>query len=110
MKTKIKEVHDYFRDKIVNGEFDVVKIEEHHITVSVDRIYNFIIWTANGESPLSTYPGSWNGLRTFMHLGFRVKDKEKLWPKMNKIMKDYDEKFAKKDREASYKRLKKEFG
>ena len=31
MKTKIKEVHDYFRDKLIKGDFKVEQIKSHEI-------------------------------------------------------------------------------
>ena len=47
MKTKIKEIQDYFKQKLLNSEFDVKIISEHYIELTIDKLYDFTIWTAN---------------------------------------------------------------
>jgi len=47
MKTKISEVQQYFKNKIVNGDYDVVTFETNHVKVKVDNEFDFIIWTGN---------------------------------------------------------------
>lgn len=50
MKAKIKEVHDYFREKICSGEFEISKKSGYTFSILIDGSYVFNIWLANGEN------------------------------------------------------------
>jgi len=47
MKEKIKEIQDYFADKLARGLYKVVKVDEHHIEVMVDRKHIFRLWISS---------------------------------------------------------------
>lgn len=47
MKTKISEVQDYFKNKIINGDYEVVSFEPNYVKVQIDSQFDFIIWTGN---------------------------------------------------------------
>ena len=51
MKTKIKEVQDYFKSKLIAGDFEILEICYHTIKVSVENEYEFSIWIANWANP-----------------------------------------------------------
>lgn len=51
MQAKIKEVQDYFKSKILNGEFEVSKITEYKIHLVVDSKFEFVIWAGNTDIP-----------------------------------------------------------
>lgn len=72
MKEKIKEVQNYFVDKIVRGLYKVDEITEHTIVVVVDKKYRFKLWTANGVHHFEVY----NSGGSFMNLDFTEKEKE----------------------------------
>lgn len=81
----LKEIHDYFRDKIVDGEYEVIKKEEHTWRVLIDG-YTFVLWIANEDFGFATYIFGDN----FMALNFTVKQREKGWRKINKLIKEYN--------------------
>ena len=74
MKDQIKQVHDYFRDKIVNGDYEIIKLEQHTADILIDGEYKFTLWIANGNYSFGTYERSENT----MQIAFRVKDREKV--------------------------------
>jgi hypothetical protein len=54
LKIRIKELNDYFVNKLVNGEYEVVESDKFVVMVNIDG-YRFNIWIGNGESNLQTY-------------------------------------------------------
>lgn len=44
MKNKIKEVQDYFKAKILSGDFTVVKAEDIIVDIIIDGEFKFSIW------------------------------------------------------------------
>jgi len=53
MEKKINEVHDYFKNKLVKGEFEIKEISEYKAIVVVDKKYEFCVWTGNYDIPTS---------------------------------------------------------
>ncbi len=51
MKTKIKEVQNYFKRKMLSGEFVIADVEEYSIDLLIDDEYKFIIWIGNVNIP-----------------------------------------------------------
>lgn len=100
----IKEVHDYFRDKIVNGDYEVVKKEEITWNISIDG-YTFLLWVSNGEVYFRTYHE--NG-QNFMDLHFTVEQREKAWIKINKLINNHESNPIVRDKRKEFKRIKKE--
>jgi len=47
MKTKISEVQEYFKNKIINGDYEPVAFEPNYVKVKVDNEFDFIIWVGN---------------------------------------------------------------
>lgn len=104
MESKIKEVHDYFKDKICNGEYEVVKRGDHVWDVMVDEKYKFILWIANDGINFSTYDGS------FIQLELIVKDRLKAWTKIKKLIKEWEQTTQKREKIKQFNKLKKELG
>ena len=50
MKDQIKQVQEYFKNKIIEGDFEIVNIGSHDMTIIVDEEYVFSMWIANGTS------------------------------------------------------------
>ncbi len=76
MKQKIKEVHDYFKNKLLENDCEIIEMKEHTCKVSIDKEYNFTIWTGNFTYPdhCKLYSGSYN----FIHINFSSKESKKL--------------------------------
>lgn len=103
-----KELHDYFRDKIVNGYYEIVKKDTHTWSVLIDGCYPFELWIANQDFAFRTYNGD-ESKPSFMIIEFRVKDKLKGWNKIKKEIQDHEETILKEERRKKYEKLKSEF-
>lgn len=55
METKIKEVQDYFVQKIVSGDYELENFSHPVAKILIDKKYNFSLWTANGYTFFETY-------------------------------------------------------
>lgn len=84
IKEKIKEVNDYFVEKLLKGEYSVELIDRYTILVKIDGEYVFSIWSVNYIENLETYN---NG--SFMLLSFTYEQKEILYKVFNKYVKDF---------------------
>lgn len=104
-KEVIHSVHDYFRDKLVSGNFKVVSINDHTIIVKIDDEFTFSIWHANKDYGIETYANEANQ----MLINFRVKDKAKLWSKIKKILGDKIDKKREAEEKRQYEILKAKF-
>ena len=60
LKNQIKEVQDYFKNKIIDGEYKVNKVDDYSLQVTVDGEYEFCLWTSNGVSHFRLYDGMFN--------------------------------------------------
>ncbi len=76
LKIRIKELNDYFAEKLVNGEYDVVNRDKFAVMVNIDG-YRFSIWISNGSSKVQTY---WLGFKgNFMELSFNDGQKKTIY-------------------------------
>ena len=109
-KKKIKEVHDYFRDKLVTGDFEVKEIKTHTISLIIDKEYFFRIWTSSEDFAIGTYATGTDALNNnnFMSITFRVKDKKALWSKLKPIIKKYNDTVVLAEKKETFEQLKKE--
>ena len=71
METKIKEVQDYFKQKILNEEFEILEVTEHYVQIKIDNKYQFTIWIANGFQ----YFGTATNFSNFIELKFSESQK-----------------------------------
>lgn len=52
---KVKEVKDYFSQKIINYEFDIVHVGEYTATIHFGEEYYLELWTGNNLTMLTPY-------------------------------------------------------
>lgn len=67
IEIKINEVNQYFKDKLLAGEFTILKMKEHTCKIEIDGQYQFNVWIGNFTTiPDSTrlYEDNYN----FMHI------------------------------------------
>jgi hypothetical protein len=102
MKEKIKEINDYFVNRLVNGEYVVQSSEAFRVIVLIDD-YRFDIWTANGPDNVSTNTAIHE---SFMHLEFTPAEKHMIYSNLKNYMLEETTKQKLKEYEA----LKKELG
>ena len=82
MENEIKGLQNYFTDKMLAGEFEVVEMQEHTMDILIDGKYNFSIWTAN--APENTIP--YHGHGDFRHYFIFTEFTEKQALEMDKIV------------------------
>jgi hypothetical protein len=98
MKEKIKEVHDYFKEKLLNGDFTVVSLTNYKALIEIDE-YPFWVWTANIDIPDAT--DIYDGAKSFMGLNLDFDDKKKLSRIFREII-TANEKEILEDKKAKY--------
>jgi len=90
MKTKIKEVQDYFKSKMLSNDFAITNVEEYTIELLIDNEYKFIIWIGNVNIATSRKP--YSGKLSFMDIEMTDEDATKfnelLLPAINKFRKE----------------------
>lgn len=109
MKKQIEEVQQYFKEKLLSGEFETKTIGDHQMEVTVDG-YCFSIWIGNFDLPHTRKPYE-SSMNTFMQLPeFSDAEGRKLHKIVAPMVKEYR---ATKGRQAKLKQLeelKKELG
>ena len=84
IKQKIKEVNDYFVNKIMNGEYIVETVNNYTVVINIEG-YIFCLWAANSWSYFRTYSNETN----FMALEFTEEQQQYLHPIFNKLVTDF---------------------
>ena len=87
MKKKIKEIQNYFADKLARGLYKVEEISEHTIKVIVDNEYHFALWVANGENSFDC----WNVQTNFMPVHFTTDQKVSGYKHAHKHQKGWED-------------------
>lgn len=72
METKIKEVQEYFVNKIVKGEYEIENFSHPVAKILIEKKYHFSLWVANGAKYFETYAAYFN----FMPIEFTNEQKE----------------------------------
>ncbi len=102
MKEKIKEINDYFVNRLVNGEYVVQSTDKFAVIVLIDD-YRFDIWTANGPDSISTNEGI---PKSFMDIKLTLAEKHMIYSNL----KNYSLEVKTKEKLDQYEALKKELG
>lgn len=102
MKEKIKEINDYFVNRLVNGEYIVQSPEAFRVIVLIDD-YRFDVWTANGPDHVSTNTAIHE---SFMKLEFTPVEKHMIYSNLQ----NYNLEVKTKEKLDQYEALKKELG
>ena len=76
LNDRIKELNDYFVEKLVKGEYDIEKRNDYTVMVIVNG-YRFNIWISNGEMNVKTYGLGFDG--NFMELVFNADQKSTIY-------------------------------
>ena len=81
LKDRIKELNDYFVNKLVNGEYEVEKSDKYTVMVNIDG-YRFNIWIGNEGSNLQTYGEGFDS--NFMELFFDSDQKSMVYSNLTR--------------------------
>jgi len=102
MESKIQEVQDYFKNKIINGQFELTKTDQFTATILIDEKYSFNIWISNGSFSIETY--SSYPSTSFMDIKFSNEEKKLIW----NLFKNVAEKIKLEEKKQQFEQLKKE--
>ena len=106
MEKKIKEIQDYFRAKMLSGDFKITSIDEHTLDLIIDEKYKFVIWVSNSYQYRKLYE---NAVR-FIDVPFTVTQSKKF----DSILKPHTDKFRNDilmvEKKKQLEQLKKELG
>ena len=68
-RKEIKEIQNYFKSKIANGDFELLEVTECTVKITIEE-FVFKLWLSNGVNFFNTYDGS------LMHLSFNDDERE----------------------------------
>lgn len=101
----IEEIQDYFKAKILSGDFTVNTIDEYAAEITIDESYDFAIWISNA-STCQPYKRS---QATFMYIpDFSEEEIAKCWSIMEPIVVDYNARELRTKKLEQYNKLKSE--
>lgn len=107
MEEKIKEVQEYFINKIVKHDYEIKDFNEYTCTISIDQKYCFTLWIAN-DFYIHQYRS--NGDNCFVLREFKQKEKDRIANYLRKVIGNKLEEKEKEKKLAEYERLKLELG
>jgi hypothetical protein len=87
MKNKIKEVQDYFKNKIVAGDYEVIETTEHFAVIEIDSEYIFCLWLANGHGSFSLWENKYNFIDIVFDGDEKILAHEEISPQYKKFIK-----------------------
>lgn len=68
MEKQIREVQQYFKDKILAKDFEIKIVDAYTVRLSIDNCYSFIIWIGNWD--LGETRKNYQSALSFMDLQF----------------------------------------
>lgn len=101
MKNKIKDVQRYFKDKIINQDYEIVSVTDSVRTLLIDKEYVFKLIPIPRIESFMLY-----GFDNFMKLDFTDREKEEVW----QLIKDDIYKIDKQNKLKEFNKLKQELG
>lgn len=107
----LKKAAEYFKNKVLSGEFEFKSCEEHTATIIIDGEYEFEMWISNEPKDwFRFYEGSFSNVTPFYkYMGFRTqKERLKAWGKLKPHIIEYKEKVLKREKQKQLNRLQKE--
>lgn len=105
MKKKIQEVEQYFRDKLVSGDYEVAVRDSFRWEVLVDGEYTFTLWIGNGANAFTIS----DILKpSYMFFTFTEEESKKGWAILEEQIALYKKEVVHVQKLEEYERLKKE--
>lgn len=103
---KLKEVSDYFKQKIIAGDFEFKSCCGRTATIIIDGKHEFTLWIANDQKNNFDYY-SIEGFPAFMR--FRTqKERLSAWKQIKPYVRDYERQVIKREKQKQLNKLKKE--
>lgn len=104
IKKQIKEVQDYFKTKILNGDYDIESLGQYLMRISIDG-HMFHVWIASLDIPQTI--GLHEMKQSFIDLDFTREEKLHLQKMLKPIINKHRREKLLKEKEAELDQLKK---
>ena len=107
---KLKDIGDYFKNKIISGEFEVIDCDKCTVTVLIDEKHKFELWISNDPKiHFDFYDSSFILKKNTDFLSFKTQ-KERIsgWEQVNSRVQAYRQNVLKIEKQEEFNRLKKE--
>jgi hypothetical protein len=106
MQKQIKEVQDYFKQKILSREFEITDIGLFTVDILVDGKYKFVLWIGNSDNAqfLKLYVNA----SSFIQFLFAENEKEQLYNLLKDEVNKYKKEVLIKQKEEELKQLRDE--
>jgi len=78
LQEQLQQVNDIFVTKMLEGDFRILKIDEHHIMVEVEG-YWFTFWMSNGKDRFECDSFEYN----YMMLSFTDRNRKQIYNKLH---------------------------
>jgi len=107
IKQKAKDLHEYFKAKILQGDYLTDKVTEHYLYIKIDG-FRFCLWMANSDFAFRTQSNF--DVQNFMEIAFNQKEKTKAYNKAKKLFEEPKKQLLLKQKQEQFEKLKKELG
>ena len=106
VENQIEQLNQYFKNKILNGDYNFIKATKHIAEIIIDDRYTFIFWIANGFNAFKEYSIDRKGI---IYLIFdSEKDKENAYAKVMIEVNKYRKTYLKAEKIKDIEKLQKE--
>lgn len=110
IENHLKEIGNYFKAKVLAGDFEFIKCSIHTAEIKIDNKYTFELWIANEPKydfrfyGISVYTSNFDCEFDFKNMKERLTG----YSKVKKYIKEYSDTVLKKEKIAQFNKLKKE--
>ena len=105
IKDQIKQVQDYFKSKLLTGDFEITGRSQCVFTLSIDGC-TFHLWTGNYDIPETR--GLYSGAYNFIDIPLTQKERIKLHSVLRKDILDYENGYLLEQKRKLFEKLKRE--
>lgn len=108
INTLVTQISDYFKDKLLSGEYEFLECSHHTAIIKIDDKYIFEVWICNDpKNSFSFYPSGHD--KTILNeemLFTNQKDRAKAWRLIKPHIKNYTNKVLLTQKEDQLEKLK----
>lgn len=106
IEAKLKEVNEYFKNKVLKGDYEFLECTEHTASVLIDQKHKFTFWTSN--DPKYNFDFYMLEPNEYGYIGLKLTTQEERltsWRKMKPHVLKYKNEILKKKKQEELKRL-----
>jgi len=109
IEEKLKEIGDYFKQKVLEGDYKFIKCGEHTATILVNGVYVFELWIGNNPRDNFNFYNTYGKDLIYSYLCLTTqKERIKCWSKLKPHINSYKSTILKREKQREINRLQKE--